>query len=303
MPISKKEINKEMMFNKIMPSGFASKKIGEANAIKDSIQEAEKAEEQELKNLGKARNKKKDEPTLHADIKPSEKAVPDKPLTIAEEEKPKEDNSEPLVLNGDTAEDIKKQEKKTSKSRSKKKNAENNEEQKPEAIEDTTEEIENTAEEAVEEAADETAPESEQPKKEDEASIAAADNAQEAENTFNTADKSGPLTLEKKAGEEKAEEKEEPKAEAKPASNQPVMVNIYEKMVLDKVDAAIAKFKCCSCYLCHQDIVTMALNNLKPKYIVAVEDDIPNLLQKENSSEVTSAIMKAILHVKANPRH
>lgn len=294
MPISKKEINKEMMFNKIMPSGFASKKIGEANAIKDSIQEAEKAEEQELKNLGKARNKKTDEPTLHADIKPSEKAVPDKPLTIAEEEKPKEDDSEPLVLNGDTAEDIKKQEKKASKSRSKKKNDEKNEEPKPETKEDATE-----AEEAAEEAAEETA----QPENEETEAFDETKNADESEKTFNTADRSEPLTLEKKPEEEKVEENEEPKAEAKPASNQPVMVNIYEKMVLDKVDAAIAKFKCCSCYLCHQDIVTMALNNLKPKYIVAVEDDLPNLLQKENASEVTSAIMKAILHVKANPRH
>lgn len=290
MPISKKEINKEMMFNKIMPSGFASKKIGEANAIKDSIQEAEKAEEQELKNLGKARNKKADEPTLHADIKPSEKAVPDKPLTIAEEEKPKEDNSEPLVLNGDTAEDIKKQEKKASKSRSKKKNDEKNEEPKPETKEAATE---------AEEAAKETA----QPENEETEAFDETKSADESEKTFNTADRSEPLTLEKKPEEEKVEENEEPKAEPKPASNQPVMVNIYEKMVLDKVDAAIAKFKCCSCYLCHQDIVTMALNNLKPKYIVAVEDDLPNLLQKENASEVTSAIMKAILHVKANPRH
>lgn len=299
MPISKKEINKEMMFNKIMPSGFASKKIGEANAIKDSIQEAEKAEkpeEQELKNLGKARNKKTDEPALHADIKPSEKAVPDKPLTIAEEEKPKEDNSKPLVLNGDTAEDVQNQEKKASKSRSKKKNAENEEENtenKQKAKEDEASENEEAAEPQKEEKASD-----EDNKPEEKSEEQKAD--EQGDNSFMTADKSGPLTLEKKPEENAGEEK---KPEPKAASNQPVMVNIYEKMVLDKVDAAIAKFKCCSCYLCHQDIVTMALNNLKPKYIVAVEDDLPNLLQKENASEVTSAIMKAILHVKANPRH
>lgn len=293
MPISKKEINKEMMFNKIMPSGSASKKLAEANAIKESIHEAEKAEKaevQELKNLGKAREKKTQEKALHADIKPAEKAVPDKPLTIAEGEKQKKE-SKPLVLNGDTAEDVSR-DKKNSK-RSKKKGAEKAEEQKAQ---------ENSSEEnPSEENAENTQPESENADSQEAQGEEASENTDNAQAEESKTEEEKSEKSEESEKSEKAEKAE--KSEPKPASNQPVMVNIHEKMVLEKVDAAISKFKCCSCYLCRQDIVTTALNSLKPKYIVAVEDDLPTILKKENYSEVTSAIMKAILHVKSNPRH
>lgn len=82
-----------------------------------------------------------------------------------------------------------------------------------------------------------------------------------------------------------------------------VMVNIREKMVLEKLDAAFEKFNCCTCYCCKQDVTAMALNNLKPKYVIAAIDDMDKIIAKEDYSEVTAAIMKAILEVKKHPRH
>ena len=82
-----------------------------------------------------------------------------------------------------------------------------------------------------------------------------------------------------------------------------VMVNIREKMVLEKLDAAFEKFNCCTCYCCKQDDTAMALNNLKPKYVIAAIDDIDKIISKEDYGDVTAAIMKAILEVKKHPRH
>ncbi|MBE6836691.1 MAG: hypothetical protein E7509_01650 [Ruminococcus sp.] len=86
-------------------------------------------------------------------------------------------------------------------------------------------------------------------------------------------------------------------------SKRTVMVNIREKMVLAKLDAAFEKFNCCSCYCCKQDVTAMTLNNLKPKYVIAAIDDIDKIIAKEDFTEITSAIMKAILEVKKHPRH
>lgn len=86
-------------------------------------------------------------------------------------------------------------------------------------------------------------------------------------------------------------------------SKRTVMVNIREKMVLSRLEEAFEKFNCCTCYCCKQDVTAMALNNLRPKYVIAAADDIDKIIAKEDYSEVTSAIMKAILEVKKHPRH
>lgn len=84
---------------------------------------------------------------------------------------------------------------------------------------------------------------------------------------------------------------------------QTIMVNIRERMVMDRLDEALEKFNCCTCFFCRQDVTCMALNSLQPKYIVTTEEDIDKIIENEDSSEVTQAIMKAILHVKTHPRH
>lgn len=85
--------------------------------------------------------------------------------------------------------------------------------------------------------------------------------------------------------------------------NEPSMlVNLMEKMVDDRLDDAITKFHCCKCDKCKKDVAAIALNRLKPRYVVA--DKISVLSEeRQTSSEVTTAIVQAILVVKAHPRH
>ena len=83
-----------------------------------------------------------------------------------------------------------------------------------------------------------------------------------------------------------------------------ILVNIMEYLVIDKLDEAYEKFNnCCKCDKCRQDAAALALNKLKPKYIVVEERQIPYQIAKNNSPEVTSSIVKAILQVKAHPQH
>lgn len=51
--------------------------------------------------------------------------------------------------------------------------------------------------------------------------------------------------------------------------------------------------------------MAIALNNLKPMYIVATKEDIEQKIHelKDMGSEVTREVIKAVLTVRKNPRH
>ena len=169
------------------------------------------------------------------------------------------------------------------------------------------------------------AEEEEKKKQEEQSAPKKADQTPDVEeiiNSYSKPDKS------KKADPEKEQEKpadddpdtpqekktaDEPKPDAKeeqppkPPVPQPdttvKVINIHERMVGKRIEAALKKFGCCSCTLCRNDALAMALNTVSPKYIVTTEADVEQLLKGEDPGEVTQAISKAILHVKANPRH
>jgi len=83
-----------------------------------------------------------------------------------------------------------------------------------------------------------------------------------------------------------------------------ILYNVMEKLVLDKLDITLKKMNCCRCDRCKEDIIALALNNLKPKYIVASKDDINNKINElDKGLEVTTAVLKAVLSVRKTPRH
>ena len=114
---------------------------------------------------------------------------------------------------------------------------------------------------------------------------------------------------EQKPAQKAAEPKPEPGPQPVQLSQPPQpdtavkVINIHERMVAGRIEQALKKFGCCSCTLCRNDAMAMALNTVTPKYIVTTEADVEALLKNESPDEVTQAISKAILHVKANPRH
>lgn len=80
------------------------------------------------------------------------------------------------------------------------------------------------------------------------------------------------------------------------------LVNLMERMVAEKLDAAFDKFHCCKCDKCKKDAAAIALNKLPPRYVVA--EKLSLLLEdRQTNTEVTTAIIQGILIVKAHPRH
>jgi len=84
-----------------------------------------------------------------------------------------------------------------------------------------------------------------------------------------------------------------------------ILYNVIEKLVMNKLDATLRKMNCCRCDRCKEDIVAIALNNLKPMYIVASKEDINRKIEElgEIGSEVTTEVIKAVLTVRKSPRH
>lgn len=91
----------------------------------------------------------------------------------------------------------------------------------------------------------------------------------------------------------------------KEEKNEVILYNVTEKLVLNKLDATLKKMNCCRCDRCKEDIVAIALNNLKPMYKVATKDEIKQKIHElqDMGSEVTTEVIKAVLIVRKNPRH
>lgn len=82
-----------------------------------------------------------------------------------------------------------------------------------------------------------------------------------------------------------------------------LVVNLQEYLIMDKLDAAFAKFNCCKCERCKKDVVALALNKLPPAYMVLDQSELDAELEKHNLPAVSTALIQAILKVRANPRH
>lgn len=82
-----------------------------------------------------------------------------------------------------------------------------------------------------------------------------------------------------------------------------VLINIMERLVIQRMDAAFSKFKCCRCDRCKKDVAAIALNKLVPRYVVADPESITALEAIVDGQDVSTAIVQAIIQVRANPRH
>lgn len=94
------------------------------------------------------------------------------------------------------------------------------------------------------------------------------------------------------------------KPEPAPEPQLPKLVNLKEKMIALKIDEILEKFNCCKCPSCKLEITSIALNRLSPMYIIAKNDaDIDEHMTETDYSEITSALINAIITVRANPIH
>lgn len=82
-----------------------------------------------------------------------------------------------------------------------------------------------------------------------------------------------------------------------------ILINLMERLVVDRLDGAFTKFKCCRCDKCKKDVAALALNKLPPKYAVVEPEKATELADALEGHEVSTAIVQAIIRVRANPRH
>ncbi|QNK39676.1 late competence development ComFB family protein [Caproicibacter fermentans] len=81
------------------------------------------------------------------------------------------------------------------------------------------------------------------------------------------------------------------------------VVNVMEEVVLEKLDSVLARFQCCRCDRCKKDIVALALNKLPPKYRVVSDGQITPDLDAQTNAQVVTAMIQAVIRVRAKPRH
>lgn len=80
-------------------------------------------------------------------------------------------------------------------------------------------------------------------------------------------------------------------------------INIMESLVLRHIDSVLQRFNVCKCDRCRCDVAACALNLLPPKYIAATPAQISEVEKTIPQNIVMDALIKAVIQVRANPRH
>jgi competence protein ComFB len=82
--------------------------------------------------------------------------------------------------------------------------------------------------------------------------------------------------------------------------------NYMETIVFNMINEVLDDVKGCKCDKCVLDIAAIALNDLPPKYTVTEKGELYskiNSLRQQFEVDILSAIIKAAVIVKRNPRH
>ncbi len=84
----------------------------------------------------------------------------------------------------------------------------------------------------------------------------------------------------------------------------PKIVNAKEIIINSKIDEILEKFNCCNCTSCKLEITAHALNRLPSEYIIVNNEEELNFdITETDYSEITSALIHAIIAIRANPIH
>lgn len=82
--------------------------------------------------------------------------------------------------------------------------------------------------------------------------------------------------------------------------------NYMEEIVFNTMKEILDDLNVCKCEKCILDMAAIALNDLPSKYIVTAKGELyskVNLLKQQFEVDVISAITKAAILVKRNPKH
>lgn len=85
-----------------------------------------------------------------------------------------------------------------------------------------------------------------------------------------------------------------------------ICINVVEEITAAMLTDVMDRFGLCKCEKCKADVMAIALNDLTPKYVGTYRGQLFVKLagyEKQYSTDVLSALTKACIHVKSNPRH
>ena len=85
-----------------------------------------------------------------------------------------------------------------------------------------------------------------------------------------------------------------------------ILKNMMETIVEQRMDELLPQLNCCQCEICRMDIKAIVLNKLPSKYVVTTTGEIMSRLDsyaRQNTADLTAAIMQAAEIVTENPRH
>jgi len=85
-----------------------------------------------------------------------------------------------------------------------------------------------------------------------------------------------------------------------------LLKNYMEEVVLSVIEGVLEDINVCKCEKCITDIAAIALNDLPAKYVVSEQGELyskVNILKQQFEVDVISAITKAAVLVKRNPKH
>jgi competence protein ComFB len=84
------------------------------------------------------------------------------------------------------------------------------------------------------------------------------------------------------------------------------LVNLAELLTTEMVNEVMVRLRVCTCPLCVNDVLALALNSLPTKYVTTDEGKQYfqlDIYKKQYETDIMAALTKACVRVKASPRH
>lgn len=82
------------------------------------------------------------------------------------------------------------------------------------------------------------------------------------------------------------------------------VVNVMESVVKDRLEFLLQDIDCCKCDKCKDDMMALALNVLRPKYVNSLKGELFSRLDTtkyQNTIDIDVAVTKAITTVSSRP--
>lgn len=83
----------------------------------------------------------------------------------------------------------------------------------------------------------------------------------------------------------------------------PKFINITKQIVYSNLDEMMKKFNCCTCNLCKQAVILDTLNNVKAEYVFKKHSEVTELIKDKDMSDINKQLIHTIVKIKANPPH